>query len=172
MSKPNINKLKYPLWLNITFYLLTVLSPIILIMVEGFQAPDKNGGLIFKLTFSVLSIALVAWIFIKKFLINNIETKLIANQTALEHDYSIDCGNPDKIKYLWYQNEIKLTIFNMITVILYGALMSVILIGVAKALMQIKGIIILITIMYIIAYTIKFSYIIVKRNGDYNEQTT
>lgn len=168
MAKLNINKLKYPLWLTILFYSLTVLGPVVLIMIEGFQAPDENGGIGFKLTFGVLSTAIVAWMFIKRFLVNGIETKLIAKQTALEHDYSIDCGNPDKIKYLWYQNELVLTLFNVVTVLLYGGLICIILIAVAEALIQIKGIVILVITMYAIAYIIKLVYIMAKRNGDYN----
>ena len=168
MAKSNVNKLKYPLWLIISFYLLTVLGPIILIMIEGFQAPDERGGIGFKLTFGVLSTAIIAWVFIKKLLVDKIETKLITKQTSLQHDYSIDCGDTNKIRYLWYENELTLTLFSLVSILLYGGLICIVLIAVAEALIQIKGIIMLIIIMYAVAYTIKFVYIIAKRNGDYN----
>ena len=167
MSKPTINKLGYPLWLNILFYCLTILGPIILAMIEGLQAANTTKGVFFKVTFMVLAIAIIAWTFIKKLLINKIETKLIAKQAALEHDYSIDNGDITKIKYLWYKNEVYLLIFNMLSIALCGGLLCVILVGAAEALIQVKGIIMIIASMYIVAYTLKIIYIIARKNGAY-----
>ena len=169
-----IKTLKYPKWYHIVHFILTILIPIILIMIEGFNAPQSFVGTIFKITFTSLSILVMTWFFVKKLIINKIETKLIAKQAALEHDYSIDVGNPDKIKYLWYKNEIKLTLFNFVSVLLNGGLMVVILLGVSSTLLTIKSAVLLITILYIIAYTIKFMILIVKQKveDDLSEDET
>lgn len=166
MSRPVIKKLGYPLWFNILFLALTVAVPIALVILEGLKAPDTKLGVAFKVSFMVLSTGILAWVFIKKFILTKLETKLLAKQVALEHDYSIDNGDPDKIKYLWYQNEQKLAIFNLITVVLYGGFVIIIMLGVASALMKIKGIALVIMTAYVIAYTIKFMILITRRDID------
>lgn len=167
-KKLNIKTLNYPNWFNILFFYLTVVTPIILIIVEGMKAPNTPAGTVFKVSFTSICILLVTWVFIKKLILNGIITKLISRQEALKHDYSIDNGNLEKIKYLWYQAEKKLTLYNLVSIILYGGLSAIILIGVASALMEIKGVIMIITSLYVIAYTIKFMVLIIK-GGDSDE---
>lgn len=43
-KKPNIKKLHYPMWLTLVFFLLTILAPIVLILMEGLKAPDTQIG--------------------------------------------------------------------------------------------------------------------------------
>ena len=71
-----------------------------------------------------------------------------------------------KIKYLWFKNERRLAIFDLINVILYGGFIMVILMGVASTLMKVKGIVALVMTLYVIAYTIKFMILIVRRDDD------
>lgn len=155
-SKLKINKLRYPTWFNILFFCLTIIAPISLIVIEGFKAPPGVLGTTFKISFSVICAAIIAWVMINHFWIKSIKDKLSAKQIALEHDYSIDNGNPIKIKHLWYQNEIKLSLFNLVSVVLYGGLTVLILLGVASKLMEVKGLIMIALSLYVIAYTIKF----------------
>lgn len=162
MSKPKIKKLGYPLWFDILFYSLTLLTPIILIFIEGLKAPNTKTGTVFKFTFTGLSIAIVVWFFIKKLIINRLETKLLAKQIALEHDYSIEVGNALKTKYLWYSNQRKLALYDFITVALYGGLIAIILLGVTSMLMSIKGVVIVTIVLYMIAYTVKFMLLTLK----------
>jgi len=164
--RPDIKKLGYPLWFNIIFSILTVLAPITLIIIEGLKAGDKDGGLVFKISFMTICVAILAWFPIKKFIISTIEPTLIAKQIALEHDYSIDNGDPEKIRWLWYGNETKLAIYNLVSVLLYGGLGVIILLGVANALMAIKGIILVIASLYVIAYTLKFMLLLLQRSLD------
>jgi len=152
MAKPNIKKLGYPLWFNIVFLCLTVGGPIVLVVMEGLSSPSSA----FRWTFMTVATALTAWVFIQHFLVKNLRKKLLAKQTALEHDYSIDVGNSNKIKYLWYTNEQWLTLFTLINGALFGGLVAVIMTGVASGLMHIRGTILLIAIFYVIAYTLKF----------------
>lgn len=169
IKKPNIKQLKYPLWFTLLFFTLTVLAPIILVIIEGMKAPAGVAGTVFKISFMSICIAIIAWFFIKKLLINKIETKLIAKQANLEHDYAIDNGNLDKIKYLWFQNEKKLALFQLVSIILYGGLIVIILMGVASSLMKIQTKLLIIMTLYVIAYTIKFMLLILTKGGDDNE---
>lgn len=152
------------MWFNIVFLIMTVLIPIGLIVYEGLKAPDTKFGIAFKTSFMVLSTSILVWVFIKKFLITKFETKLLAKQVALEHDYSIDNGNPDKIKYLWYNNERLLAIFNLVNVVLYGGFVAVISVGISSALMKVRFITMVIMILYTLAYTLKFLILISRRD--------
>ena len=67
-EKPNIKKLQYPLWFNITFYCLTILVPIVSIMTQGFQSHNT----MFKISFGLVASSLLLWSFIHKFIISNI----------------------------------------------------------------------------------------------------
>lgn len=165
-KKLDIKTLGYPKWFNIVFYCLTIVIPICLLIIEGLKAPSTIAGVAFKISFMVLSAGIMTWFFVKKFIWSKVEIKLLAKQTALEHDYSIDNGNSEKIKYLWFKNERRLAIFDLINVILYGGFIMVILMGVASTLMKVKGIVALVMTLYVIAYTIKFMILIVRRDDD------
>lgn len=166
MSRPVIQKLGYPLWFNILFFLLTIAVPIGLVISEGLKAPSTPTGVVFKVSFMVTSGAIVAWFFIEKFLIKNIETKLVLKQSALEHDYSIRVGDPEAIRFLWHRNEMTLTIFNLISSALYGGLLIIIMLGVSSALIKITGLVVFVLSAYLIAYTIKFVYLMIRRGND------
>ena len=68
-----VKKLKYPLWLDIIFTVLTVAAPIILIVVQGLTSPSH----VFRFSFTVICSLLLAWIFIKKFVVKPYEEKLV-----------------------------------------------------------------------------------------------
>lgn len=164
-----IKTLKLPLWFEIIFFCLTTLAPIALIVMEGLKAPEGIAGTAFRLSFMTICIAILVWTVLKKVWIDKMETKLIAKQTALEHDYSIDVGAAEKIRYLWYHNELKLTLFRLGSVALYGGLAVVILLGVASKLMEVKGLVMILASIYVIAYTLKFMVILKESGGDYVE---
>ena len=165
MKKPNIKKLKYPLWFHIVFYCLTVIVPLVAILIQGF----KSNSTLFKFTFVMICAAVILWIFARKFLIANLEEKMQARKAALEHDYEIEVGNPEKAKWLWFNNEMWLSIINAIHVALIGLLIFVCAWGVESAAIQIKGVGILITLLYIMAYVLKF-ILIVKLRGQEQEE--
>ena len=161
-----IEKLGYPAWFNIVFFLLTVIAPIVLIAIESLQAPATTTGSVFKISFIGLSVGIIGWFFAKKFLIKNFEERLITKQAALEHDYSIKVGDSELTKYHWYRNEAKLTIINLINIVLYGGMTFIIMLGISSALIEVKGIVLLITTIYVIAFTIKFMLLILRRDDD------
>jgi hypothetical protein len=165
MSKPNIKKLKYPLWYNIVFAILTVAIPLGLFVYECLTAAHTQAGVVFKVTFVGLTLAIIAWLFLNHFVIKKFKEKVNAKQLLLEHDYSAQVGNPDALKAMWYANERWLTLFEIAGVLLYGGLGAVILVAVQSAIIKVKGILIIIAICYIIAYTIKYLLLILRKEA-------
>lgn len=165
MNKPDIKKLSYPLWFTILFYILTVAVPIVLVAIEGFNSPNR----VFRICFGFICAFLIAWLFIKKFLLSNIETKLQTQKESLEHDYRIDVGDTNKTKWLWYTNELWLSIINAITVVLLATEIILICVGIQSAVLKVKGICSIIAISYVLAYIIKFSLIFYLRGNEPEE---
>lgn len=165
MSKPNIKKLKYPLWYNIVFAILTVAIPLGLVVYECLSAAHTQAGVVFKVTFVGLTLAIIAWLFLNHFVIKKFKEKVRAKQLLLEHDYSAQVGNPDALKAMWYANERWLTLFEIAGVLLYGGLGALILIAVQSAIIKVKGILIIIAICYTIAYTIKYLLLILRKEA-------
>lgn len=166
MKKPNIKKLKYPLWFNIIFSILTVAIPLIFIVVQGFNSPSTT----FKVSFTMICAILLLWIFVRKFIIRKYEDKLQNRKASLEHDYELEIGNQQKAKWLWYNNEIILSIFNAIQVLLIGGLILLMAIGIESAAIKVKGLSFLITILYLIAYAIKFIVLLKLRGSELDEE--
>lgn len=160
MAQLTIKKLRYPLWFKIVFYILTIAAPLIVLLVQGLNAPSQT----FRFTFTIICILLLAWIFIRKFIISNIEKKLISEKVALEHDYSIETGSSEKIKYLWFTNELWLTIINIIQIVLIGGIIMLLAVGIQNGVMKINGTTLFIALTYIVAYIIKFVFILVARD--------
>lgn len=165
MKKPNIKKLKYPLWFQIVFLLFTVAVPIITLVIQGLNSPSK----VFRISFTLLCTALISWIFVYKFVIKGIEEKLEKRKVSLEHDYEIDVGNNEKCKWLWFSNELILAIINAIHVLLIGSLIFLIVIGIQEAALKIKGAALLIIILYLLAYISKFVIILALRGKEAEE---
>ena len=166
MKKPNIKKLKYPLWFQIVFLLFTVAAPVVTLIVQGLNSPNKS----FRITFTVIGTILVAWIFIRKFVIRGIESKLEQKKSAIEHDYELDIGNPTKCRWLWFSNELLLSIIKAIHVALIGMLIMLIMIGIEEAAIKIKGAAFFIMILYLLAYIIRFVLILILRGKEFNNE--
>lgn len=164
-TKLEIKRLRYPLWSQIVFFLLTVIVPLVLVMVEGYKSPSTG----FKWTFGIISGLVVIWSFVHKFILSKWEDKWRERQVKLEHDYEIDVGNAAKIKWLWFNNELKLNAFTAVKVALWGSLLAVVITAIAKGLMQIKGAIVAIAICYVVAYVLKFLIITIQKGTEVYE---
>ena len=170
MSKQNIKKLKYPLWYNIVFAILTVAIPLSLFVYECLSAAHTQAAVVFKVSFVAMVLAIIAWLFLNYFVIKKFKNKVIAKQSLLEHDYSADVGNPEALKTLWYANERWLTLFEIVGILLYGGLGALILVAVQSGIIKIKGILLLVAICYMIAYTLKYLLLIMRKEVS-DEQT-
>lgn len=152
MKKPVINKLEYPLWFHLVFYCSTVVIPVVLIFLEGVSSRYAW----FKWTFGVIAFIIISWSAIYKWLLTGLRSKIIERKTKLEHDYEIDVGNLQKIKYIWFSNEQKLAIVDALNVGFWGMFIAIITYGISKGFMAIKGAAVCITVLYVIAYLTKF----------------
>lgn len=166
MNKPEIKKLNYPVWFTIVFYILTVVTPITILLVQGFTSESAT----FKVSFSVISIAMIAWVFIKKFVLKGIEDKILNKKAALEHDYEIEVGSADKAKYLWYSNELILILINVVQTILVGGLFLLLAVGIENLTINVKASSFAMIILYIVAYTAKIIFVLVKRDKEFKEE--
>lgn len=166
MKKPNIKKLKYPLWFQIISLLLTVAAPIITLIVQGLNSPNKT----FRITFTIIAIAVIAWVFIYKFVIKGMEHKFEQRKADIEHDYELDIGNPEKCRWLWFTNELWLSIIKAVHVGLIGLLIMLIAIGIQEAALKIKGAAFFIMALYLIAYIARFVLILVLRGREFNDK--
>ena len=165
MAKPKIKKLKYPLWFNITFYILTIILPIVLVMIEGYKSPSKT----FRWTFGIITGLIIIYTFVKKFILKGKIKNLQDKKVKLEHEYEIELGNLDKVQYLWYTNEQFLSVINALEVLLYGGLLGILAYGAAEGLFTIKALTCMVALCYIIAYIIKFTYITILKEKQYKE---
>ena len=87
-------------------------------------------------------------------------------KVALEHDYEIEVGSPEKIKYLWFNKELWLTIINLIQIVIIGGFLLVLVIGLEAGAIALKGAAYLIGISYAMAYITKLSYILNVRDKE------
>lgn len=165
-QKPKIKKLQYPLWFNITFYCLTIIVPLTIVTWTG-CASSKPG---YKGLFTILVLALLSWSFIKRYLIADKIKRLSDRKVSLEHDYEIEVGNPDKIKYIWFNTEQKLAIVNAINILLIAALVALIAWGIKEGWFKLAGPFAIIGSAYIIAYLIKFVLIVTIKDKLYQDE--
>lgn len=162
MKKPNIKKLKYPAWFNVLFLGLTVVIPLIFVVVQGFKSPSTT----FKISFTVICSLILIWVFARKFILSKLEEKIVNKKAAIEHDYELNIGSQENAKWLWFNNELVLTIINAIQVLLIGGLIILFALGIETAAIKIKTLSILISLLYTIAYIVKFSLILKMRGED------
>ncbi len=152
MKNPGIQKLKYPMWFRIVFFLLTVIIPMVFICISGYQVDNT----VFQCTFGVISSTLTLWMLFRSFVMKPWAEKTRSRQATLEHEYEVEIGNADKIKWIWFTNEQKLALYDTITLLLVGGLIVLILSAVINTMMDLKLSISIIVICYIIAYILKF----------------
>lgn len=150
--KRKIDKLKYPLWFNIAFYILTIVAPLAYVLIEGYKAPNQ----FFRLTFAIIVGLLILWLFINKFLLKDKFDTIKSKKLQLEHEYQIKVGDADNIRQLWFNNEIAYNLINAINVLIYGLLIIVIAYGISLGCLKVKAITIYITICYVLAFLLKF----------------
>ena len=156
-----VKKLKYPLWLEIAYTVLTVAAPIILIVIQGLTSPSSA----FRFSFTVLCSLLFVWNFVKKFVVKPYEEKLNKEKVNFEHDYSIDVGDPKKCKYLWLNNELWLMLFNSIQTALFGLVIMLLAVGIQNSNIKVKGSSFAVIIFYLIAFGMKVIYLLAKKEA-------
>lgn len=146
-----MNKLKLPLWSDIIYLCLTVLAPIVFLLIEAYRVPSDG----FRVTFTVCTTALLAYVFIRKFILTKYIEKLVNQCAIIELNYQTGVGDPEKNKTLWVKNKIVEYAFSIAYIILLGTLLLLIIWGVQTLGMKLKGTMLFIFLLYIVAFSFR-----------------
>jgi len=157
-----VNKLKYPTWFVVIFYLLTIGLPLTYIFIEGYKAPSQT----FRITFTIVIGLCIFWLFLNKFMLKNKFTEIKSKKAQLEHEYQIQVGNTDNIKKLWYDNEVMYNIITALSIFIYGLTIIVIAYGISLGCLKVKAMTTCITSCYVVAYLLKFLVLTLILNND------
>lgn len=146
-----MKKLKLPLWADIIYLMLTIVAPIIFIVIEAHKVPSAS----FRITFTVCTTALMAYVMIRKFMIDRQLHKLSDQCAVVELNYQTGVGDPEKNKVLWVKNKVIEYVCNIIQIILFGAIILLTVWGLQSLGLKLKGTTIFICLLYIIAFTFR-----------------
>lgn len=149
MSKVNVRKLKYPKWFSGTFYTLTIGTPLFLM------------GML-----TAASLAIVAWLLLRKLVFKDAREKLLLKRRSLEHDYSTGNGDQDALKYLWYNNELKLTSLNVGQYGMLIAIGTLIYEKMSNNILSFTQMFVATLVAYAAAYGMKYIVLVVKGVGE------
>jgi hypothetical protein len=144
-------KLKMPLWQNIVYFLLTVIIPLVFVYVE--VGLSKSTG--FKVTFIFLTLILVIYEFLKKFIIKNQISKINADIVHLEHDYSNGIGESKLIKHNWLNRKLQEYLISSLSVVILMICTVLMINAIVSKLIQFKGAFIIICLCYFVAFIFK-----------------
>lgn len=146
--------LKNPLWLKIVDGILTIGIPGLITILEI----NESSSVAYKLSFVSILVLLAAWLFLDKFILKELKTKLQSSVTTLELNYATGVGDKDKTLELWKKNKLLLVIMNSITLLLTGIIIYVVFYGLAKGILKFLGAYIIIALSYLASFITKAIY--------------
>lgn len=137
MSKQKVKalKLKMPLWQELVYLVFVAIAPIVITCIELFNSHST----IFKWTFASIGSILITFIVIKKFILKKRIDEITEKRILLEHDYSVQVGDPLKIKAQWKKYQLFLYLYSSITVLLTLCLGLVFITALVDGLIAFKG---------------------------------
>jgi len=163
----NVPKLKLKLWQELMYLFFVAIVPIGVASAEVFTSPSKA----FSISFSFIGAALIAFLCIKKFLLNDKLKALKDECRMLEHDYSINVGNSNLTRLKWGRCNAIIYAVNIVMITLVAVLLVMFITGLTNELIKFKGASILIFISVTIALILKVIFYIAVGTGGNNEQT-
>lgn len=143
--------LHMPLWQELVYLCFIAVGPIVITSLELFTSHSSA----FKWSFGTLALILMAVMIIKKFVLNNKIKDFKTKCVLLEHDYSIQVGNPTFIKLLWKKYNLYLYLYNTVTVSLALGLFYIFIMALLNQIIAFKGAATLIMISLIIGMIFK-----------------
>jgi hypothetical protein len=137
MAKQKIKakKLKQPLWQELVYLALVGVAPIVITCIELFQSHST----LFKWSFASIGAILIAYVVIRKFIINEKIKKAKAEILQIEHDYSLNIGDEALAKQKWKHLNLVIYIYNAIMVLLAMALIYLFITALADGLIAFRG---------------------------------
>lgn len=146
-----MNKLKLPLWSDIVYLLLTVVAPIVFIVIEAMKVPSAS----FRISFTVCSASIIAYVMIRKFIIDKYINKLSSQCATVELNYQTDVGDPEKNKTFWVKSKVIEYVFSIIQIVLVGSLILLIVWGLQTLGLKLRGTTIFIFLLYLVAFAFR-----------------
>ena len=147
--------LKTPLWIRILDAVLMLGIPAI---VAGAEI-CYSSSLKYKISFFLILIVVVTWMFLNKFVIENYKTKLQTSVTTLELNYTTGVGEKEPTLKLWKRHKLTLIILNAITILLSGLVFYMVIYGLTKGLLKFLGAFVIIGLCYFVSFVIKAIYL-------------
>ena len=92
---------------------------------------------------------------IRKFILTKYIEKLSNQCATIELNYQTGVGDPEKNKTLWVKNKIIEYAFSIAYIILLGSLLLLIILGVQTLGMKLKGTMLFIFLLYIVAFSFR-----------------
>ena len=130
-----MRRLKVPLWINLIYYGLIAVVPIVITYLELFSTKSS----IFTWGIASVSTLLVVLILFRNLVLHKAVTALKSKIASLEHDYSIKVGDENLIRLNWKWNNLKLYLYHAIILILSAGLLFMFITAVANGLMAFRG---------------------------------
>lgn len=146
-----MKKLKTPLWVEIVYFLLIFVTPVVITCLELFQSKST----MFKWSFTSIGLILMVLIILKKYVFKNNIKRMEDKLVLLEHDFSIDNGNKEKIFVIWKQYKLILNALDLLSTLLSSILAWLFITALSTGLIAFKGAMSLICLTVIVAITFK-----------------
>lgn len=134
-QKVKAKKLKQPLWQELVYLALVGIAPIVITCTELFQSHST----FFKWSFASIGAILIAYIVIRKFIINEKIKKAKAEILQIEHDYSLNIGDEALAKQKWKHLNLIIYIYNAIMVLLAMALIYLFITALVDGFIAFRG---------------------------------
>lgn len=151
--------LKTPLWIRILDAILMFGVPTIVAVAEV----SVSSSVKYKISFFLILIVVVTWMFFNKFVIENYKAKLQSSVTTLELNYATGVGEKEPTLKLWKKHKLTLIILNAITILLSGVVLYMVIYGLAKGLLKFLGAFVIIGLSYFLSFVIKAIYLATKK---------
>ena len=142
-----MKKLKFPIWFDIFYLILTVGVPIILVLLQAYRTTSAG----FQFTFSVFCTILITYVFVKKYILIKYINKIQAQNATLELNYQTGVGDKYMTRRVWARNKLIEYAISSIQIVLVAVVFYLVVWGIKYVQMKIEGVLIFIALLYVVA---------------------
>lgn len=166
MNESRSKELKMPVWQNIIYLACVAVAPIIITCIELFNSHST----VFQWSFASIGSALITFLIIKNFVLKKQIEKMKLELHDLEHDYSIEVGNPELCLRRWKKYKFILYCYDAIVILMSMLLCYIFITALSDGLIAFKGAALIILASVLLGTVFKaFTYI---NYGKIKEETT
>ena len=99
--------------------------------------------------------SIIAYVMIRKFIIDKYINKLSSQCATVELNYQTDVGDPEKNKTFWVKSKVIEYVFSIIQIVLVGSLILLIVWGLQTLGLKLRGTTIFIFLLYLVAFAFR-----------------